>query len=268
MSLSVSIASSAVSKKATSITLKDTTGSYSSPENTGGYGVENDFLAPSISMLFWRYWSDEDYTQYFLGEAKETALLSNSGVDIAPSQVGSTDTSFKDGVHQVKYVPLNDAEVTATLTNGSKLVALSPADFDAVAFGSTLVAYIVVATDGDPSTPLSAALEIDWTETQSTTQLVLKEAYDGDTVSGELWFGPIIDFKVLVNKGADACIASTVGKIAQTQCVCQKERQLINQFIQWRFAADVQFECDDFDGAQNLLTQINRYCTSAQCLIC
>jgi hypothetical protein len=269
MSLAIKIGSSSVAKKATSITLKDTTGVFDLSSNPGGYGIDNSFASPTFAYLFWRFWTDDAdaFTEAFIASANTTELVFGSGYSITPTIVGSETMTdkFTDGVYQGNYVPLNSTTVQGTFVVGSKIVTLSSTDFDPASKGSTLAAYVIGITGDANSTRL---FEVDWTGTNDDTQITLVEEFDGVAGSYDLWFGPLQDFKVLVNKGAEECIVNTIGKISQTDCVCTKERDLVNKFIQWRFAADVQFDCEDYDGAQNLLTQINRYCAAGACLIC
>lgn len=73
------------------------------------------------------------------------------------------------------------------------------------------------------------------------------------------------DLKVLVNKAAEKCITSSIGKLAERDCDCRETETLLNKLIRFRFAADVQHDCLDYDGAHNLVVAIGKYCDDCDC---
>lgn len=73
------------------------------------------------------------------------------------------------------------------------------------------------------------------------------------------------DLKVLFNQAAEQCIVSSVGKLAEKDCDCIDAERVLNKLIRYRFAADVQFDLKDYDGAHNLVIAIGKYCGSEDC---
>jgi hypothetical protein len=73
------------------------------------------------------------------------------------------------------------------------------------------------------------------------------------------------DLKVLVDQGAEKCIASQIGKLAAQDCDCTDCEEELNKLLRWRFAAPVQFDCKDYDGAHNLVVAINQICGTKDC---
>ena len=258
MALILKFSATVADKLANTLTLKDTTGDYDVSLNPGGYGVANNFINQDIVFIKYKTWTDTAWLQTYLTGPQSTDLHASDGLTVVPSELGSSGDTFPDGVDQLQMIPLNTAGVDGTFTLGSKIVTLNPTTFDPSTYGSTLVAYIA-GVDGTIHTKV---YEIDQTGTNDTTQLTLKEAFDEATTTLPLWFGPIKDIKILVNKAAEACIASTLGGSSPLDCNCSNNSAQVNKMIQWRFTADVLFNCDDFVGAHNTLVQLNRICNS------
>lgn len=74
-----------------------------------------------------------------------------------------------------------------------------------------------------------------------------------------------LDIKVLVNKAAEACIVSAIGKLAERDQDCPPAEYQLNKLIRWRFAADVKHDLKDYDGAHNLIVAINKLCCGLDC---
>jgi hypothetical protein len=256
MSLSIKLAGTVNDKTASEILFKDTTGAYASPSNTGGYGVANDFITPTYGFLRWKYWTDTAWVNTFLDSL--TDILGSDGLTRTPTEAGLTGDVFSDGIHQVEYVPLNSAAVSAVFTNGSKTVTFS--GWDPTAIASELVAFIAGVSGGANTTDI---LEVD---TFTSTTITLKEAFTGTTQTVALYFGPVKDIKILVNKAAEACIAKTLASGTTVDCGCATNSDNVTKMIQWRFTADVLFDCEDYVGAHNTLVQINRVCNPLTCL--
>lgn len=262
MSLTLKSTITVADKDASALIIKDTTGTYNVSTNPGGYGVSNSFITPTQMFLKYKTWTDTAWVQVLLTGDQLTDILSSDGLEATPVDLGSTGDVFPDGIDQVELFPLNDTAINGTFTNGSKIVNLSTTSWDPSTYAG-LVLY-VAGIDGATYTKI---LEIDATGTNNTAQLTLKEAYDGTTQTLSLWFGPYKDVKVLVNKAAEKCIATTLGSMSPIDCSCSNDASKVNKMIQWRFTADVLFNCDDFTGAHNTLVQLNRLCStnSATC---
>jgi hypothetical protein len=240
--------------KAGQLLLKDTTGAYNVSTNPTGYGSANNFEVPTIALMRYKAWTDTAWIDTLLSTGQETALQATDGLVVIPEDLGVVAEVFPDGVDQLNYIPLNDSGITATFTNGSKIVTL-PGGFDPADYGSPLFAFI---SAGD----LGEALEVDWNSTNDEDQVTLKTAYSGTTATLELFFGPVYDLKILINKAGEACIATTLGASSVIDCGCNNTAPKVNQMIQWRFVADVLFECADYTGAHNTLVQLNQICNS------
>lgn len=73
------------------------------------------------------------------------------------------------------------------------------------------------------------------------------------------------DLKLLINKTAERCITTAIGKLAASPCDCRDEELKLNMLIRRRFAADVKLDLKDYDGAHNLVVSIGAYCGSNDC---
>jgi len=257
MSLTLKFVASVVDKDAEQLLLQDTTGAYHVTTNPTGYGVENSFITPSYTFLKYKTWTDDAWATVLLSSAQLANLLAGT-LEVTPTEVGSSGDSFPDGVDQLQMIPMNDSGVNGTFTEGSKIVTLSTTSWDPDDYVG-LFDYIAGINGSDEDE--TGVLEVDTDETNNTTQLTLKEAYDGPTVTTNLFYGPLKDLKVLVNKAAEACIAQTLAANSPLNCNCVNDIPKINKMIQWRFVADVLFNCDDFVGAHNTLVQLNKVCT-------
>lgn len=77
--------------------------------------------------------------------------------------------------------------------------------------------------------------------------------------------GVILDLKVLINKAAEACIVSAIGKLSERDSDCVQAEYMINKLIRWRFASDVKHDLKDYDGAHNLIVAVGKICCGLDC---
>jgi hypothetical protein len=68
------------------------------------------------------------------------------------------------------------------------------------------------------------------------------------------------ELKILVNKSAEACIVSAIGKLSEKNCDCSDCEAALQKLIRWRFAADIKRDLADYDAAHNLVVSIGKYC--------
>lgn len=271
MSLQIKLDYNTVAKFATSITFQDLTGIYNSGTNPTGYnaGVPNYLDTPSTTgkaYIMWRYWSNTSFSAPIPLSNTQITALEGSGLILTPVALGlTTDVAgrFNDGVHQVKLLPAQTLAGSGTYTPGSKIVTLSGASNIAAMFGAKALVWVIGLDAGGSA----KAYEIDVAGVNDNTQLTLKTAYLGTTVSS----GPIVatadgDLKVFVNKAAENCIVSSTGRLVEQDGECGEAERTLNQLIRWRFSADVKFADLDFTGAHNLVTAINRICNSGKCI--
>lgn len=271
MSLTLKFDATVNDRGATELLLKDTTGAYNATTNPTGYGVANSFITPTLAAIKYKTWDQSSWVQKVLTPAQLTSIMSANGLAVGPDDLGGTAGVFKDGINQLQYAPLNSASATAVFTNGSKIVQIS-GGFNPNTPGSALVGFIIgIANAADPNggDAITKAYEVDWrsTATNDATQITLLEAFAEDTVSIALYYGPYDDDKILVNKAAEKCIAETLASSSSLGCGCESTYPQVNKMIQWRFAADVAYDCGDYTGAHNTIVQLNRICnqTSLAC---
>lgn len=268
MGLTLKLVATVVDKDANELLLKDTTGAYDAGTNLGGYGATNHFITPTAAFTKYKTWTDTAWVTYLLSSDQLTALLAGTlAVELA--DIGSTGESFPDGIDQLEYIPLNSTGVNGTFTNGSKIVTLSTTSWNPATYVDN-ISYVAGLPGSNPLGTETGLLEYDLAGTNNTTQITLKENFTGSTQTLSLWFGPLKDIKVLVNKAAEACIATTLAASSPLDCNCVTGIDKITKMIQWRFTADVLFNCEDYTGAHNTLVQLNKLCAlnSSTCNVC
>lgn len=214
-----------LSKDAKSVQIKDTTLDYVVP--------------PSKSLVRIKPWK---------GTSSKWVVMTTPvvGQIILATDFGYT-LVIPDGVFDIEYVPMSDL-MYANYTTGSVDVApvVWPGPVTAAA-----ISYIYNGT---------SVYELDWTLPQTTVLLKLKTAALETGAGLETMYGGTINvFKALNSMSALACIVGAIA--ASTSCGCSSSIvDNINQLIRWKFAADIQFECQDYQGAHELITNVNQYC--------
>jgi hypothetical protein len=73
------------------------------------------------------------------------------------------------------------------------------------------------------------------------------------------------DIKVLVNKAAEKFLTEQIGTLAEKDCECREKVVLLNKLLRFRFAADVQHDCSDYDGSHNLVVAIGKSSDDCDC---
>lgn len=263
----IELITNGISKTATSVTLQDTTGAYNVSTNPGGYGTPNPASPASTTKAYilWRYWTDTSYGTPFTLSAGNITSLQGAGLAITPLMQGlSTDSDavFSDGIHQIKYIPAQALAGTGTFTASSKIVVLSGSSGVAALQALGGIVWVLVVIAGT-----TYAYELDTTGTNDNTQLTLKTAVTVSSGAGAtVIVGGEDDIKILINKAAEACIVSSTGALADIPGSCLEVEATLNKMIRWQFAANIQYECEDYDGAHNLVVSINKYCTSGKCI--
>lgn len=268
MALEIKLTAGEVAQKAASIPFTDTTGAFESESNPGGYGGDNILESPDtteIAYLQWRYWGSEEFGDPFALTVPQITALVGSGLTLTPTDVGLSETEtdvFADGVHQVKYYPgvialgTDDNPIQATFTNASTTVTL--------ALGQDIEAYIEA---GITHVIVGGVLyELNLSGTNNDTTLTLADAFEGATAAHDLVLLASGDEKVLVLEGGEACIVSAIGKLADRTDSCRTQEMEINKLLRWKFAANVQFDCEDYEGAHNLALAIKKSCDSGKCI--
>lgn len=259
-----------IGTKAATITLKDETGAYNVSTNPGGYGSTNELLSPATTTkayILWRYWTDEAYSTAFSLTGQNITDIQSTGLSLTPVALGlSTDSTdvFADGIHQVKYLPaqLLPNSATGTFTPGSKIVPLTNGLNIANLLNAGALTWIGVV-DGS----VTKFYEVDASGTNNNTQITMKTAFSGAApVVGAGIAAAEGDLKVLIATAAEACIVSSTGKLADIPGDCTAVEVILNKLIRWKFAAGILKDCQDYDGAHNMVVSINKYCASGKCI--
>lgn len=248
------------SKTGKSLVLKDTTGVYDVTTNPGGYGVPNPYTVQISAVgciLRHKLWNDPAWETLWLTGANYTAL-SAAGYTFGSE---SNATALADGVHQFKLLPIKTVSSGHTFTNGSKTVNCPT--FDPNALGQAGLQYVIAANVSNQ--PVGDPIEIDWTGVNVLGTMTLLTPWTGPTGTYTLWTSIEGDLKVLINKGAEACITGAIGKLSECTCDCSDAIRKLNQLLLWKFGADVQMDRKDYDGAHNMVVTINKLCSSCNC---
>lgn len=255
-----------LSRNASSVKIKDTTGSYNGSTNPGGYSTPNPD-SPAVTAkayVIWKYWTDTAYSKPRVLSTGEITSIQGAGLSLTPIDMGlSTDSTqvFSDGEHQIKYIPAQSLPGTGTFTTGSKVVALAGASGVATLLNNLALVWVLVVVSG-----VTYLYEVDIAGTNNDTQITLKTASAISSAGATVIVGGSADLKVLVNKAAESCIVSSTGELADIPGSCLEVEATLNKLIRWQIAAVVQHQCQDYDGAHNLVVSINKYCTSGKCI--
>lgn len=253
-------------RTAESITIKDTTGVYDVSTNSGGYGTPNP-NSPEVTTkayLLLKYWTENEYSSPMSLSVGNIASIQGAGLSITPIDLGlSTDSSvvFSDGEHQIKYIPAQSISGTGAFVSGSKIVILSSSSGIATLLNNLGLVWVLVVVSG-----ITYAFEVDSAGINNDTQITLKTVSTVTTSGATVIAGGDADLKVLVNKAAEACIVSSTGALADIPGSCLDVEATLNKLIRWQIAAVIQHQCQDYEGAHNLVVSINKYCTSGKCI--
>lgn len=250
-----------VAKDATSITLKDATGAYNGTTNLGGYGTPNAAV-PTVIGMRTRYWPDDDIYGGFISDSAGliAALMSTTGYAITGADLGLTDDEFTSGIHHFKYYPLEVFSTQVTLTLDSKLVTVTggtaPDTWNAGYKGIMFWDGITLGTK---------VYLIDYTQPITSTTFYITEAWPAATVTDyDVQLAPEADLKVLVKELANECLVARIGKLG-TGCGCNKDEiDILMRLTMWLFAAQVNAECADYQGAHNKVVAVDSECNDCK----
>lgn len=256
-------------RDAVSTLLKDATGAYNVSTNPGGYGAPNITSPPDVIGFTFRKWSGTapyGNVAYNDDDGIISALVGTGGYQIEAEAVAALNSVFSSGVHQIKYYVGNSTDSgTATMTLGSKLVTVAGAD--PTAFDTAYKAVILLDGSGVPQ---SNVLLLDRTVSWTSTTFYLTEAWSAATIAGlHIRLCTEADLKILFVELANQCTADAIGSYSRRRRDCDPET--VNQLMEmvaWIKAAQVKFECLDYDGANDLLEMLDATCAQCNALIC
>jgi hypothetical protein len=255
----------ATAKDATSITLKDGTGSYNVSTNPGGYGTPNPD-APAIVGLRARWWKDTDiYGSLLSDSASILSGLQGDGYAFTTESFGLPEGAFQTGVHHFTYYPFETVDTVVTLTQGSKVVTVTA--------GTTVdtwnVAYKAIAALNGGN-PTGKVYLIDRTQPISSATFYLTEAWAGSSQSGvSIVRSTEADLKVLIYQNAQKCLVAKIGKMALDSCSCDpKTSESLVRMTMFIFSAQADFECNDYEGAHNKLVAVDIECNDCKTQPC
>lgn len=249
------LTASGVAKDASYITLKDTTGAYNNPNNLGGYGAPN-VLAPTKAGILIRYWGDtSNYINKVLS-ADALAGIIGEGFDFAFEDLGLASGNFITGVHHIKYYPFELFDSIVSLTKDSKKISVT-AGTTPNQFSGAYKAVLVLNAGSE----VTRVLPIDFTQPLTATEFYITETWEEESVAGyQLMLATEADLKILVTEPAEACVVARIGQLPSRKYCSDAEVQQLSDFITWKFAAEVKFQCSDFSGAHNLIVSVEKEC--------
>lgn len=246
-----------IAKGATSITLKDATGAYNVSTNPGGYGSPNMDSPPVAIGFTFREWSATIPYASLVTDDSGTiaALVSPTGYELAATVISAT--LFNDGIQQIKYYPFKAFTGTYALVSGSKVITAT--GYNPTTLGDEYVAALVLS---GADVIKSKVLLLTDRDTWTSTTFSVDTAWGDSNVSGyHIMFATEADLKLLITDGLIACLST---KIATLPTKKRCDHKLIDEIIDltmWRIAAEGKFECEDFDGANQLITKAYELCS-------
>jgi len=262
-----------IAKKASSMTLRDITGTYNVSTNPGGYGTPN-LASPPVSIgLTWRQWDATVlYRNFVTSDAPTiTELLSSTGHEFLATTLGIA--KFEEGVNHIKYYPLEAvADSEFSVVAGSKTITLVTPTlgmFNPTTLDSAYKAAVLVNSGGAVVTGIMLLGDsVDWT----TTTFTVDTAWAGTTGTDyTLMIGTEADLKVLVKEGTEGCISGKVGKLAKMECCDRKVIDRLTDLTMWMFSAEIEMQCAQYQAANDLVLAAYKectYCISPDCLTC
>lgn len=255
------LSKTSISKDGITLSLRDATGTYDATTNPGGYGAPNA-EEPALVALSAKYWPDVTVYGTLISD-NETVIseLLGAGTNVTTETFGGTaGAQFSPGVHVFKYYPLELTDLVAELTNGDKAVT--------IVSGSDIPSewnenYIGVVFKNNETNEYSKLHMIDASTLEEGT-FNIEDVFEGTTGDDySVYIGPEADLKVLMQVPASECLVGRIANIPES-CGCDSaEVNELTQLTMQMFAAQVNFNCMDYQSAHNKV--YNVYLTCSDC---
>jgi len=258
-----------VDKTGRVISVKDSTGLYSTPDNEGGYGTPNleildintilftisEIDSSNIYKLRFVKTPDTSHPEYLLIPSISDIANGISNVEFTSIVLGITDPAdglkaFEDGIYDINMYTATDL-IFAMGTQGDKFITGS--GFTSV---YNTVDYILVDND---------IYTIDKTVPVDDNILTLKEELNQEVT--EFYIVYRANTKALNQAASDCCGTQEAGKVAESDgCGCM-DKKLDNLFKLWMYkiAAQIDFNCGNYIQANELLKGAQKVCKSLNC---
>lgn len=245
MALATKLSFISIDKTARVLTLKDVTGSYS-VDNPGGYGIPNpvDFLRAILVISHFN--SSEVRSVEFSPEdlIRGNPFVLNSEV-LGITQPGDGLEAFSDGVLEINYHLVVNSRIVIQGTAGNPFIT-----------GEGLQALL----DYEYLQIAGSLYEINKNLSHNGgTVLHFKAALKEDAI--EAFPVESSNLKVLINGAADAFLVTNTGLMATERCHCRSKSRIVelSKLFMWKFAAEVAFNCKDYQKADDLLHAISNH---------
>jgi hypothetical protein len=239
-----------IADDATSITVQDNTGAYSST-NTGGFGAPNPTQGSisGVILVGTNYKNLNSTAFYRLSTDERTALFGNGAVLTADKFSGITyGNVFTDGVYDFKYNILFSNSGTLACTAGTKEFTLTNADVilaDAVGIiFADLPSIIYYIDKSKPLTNTGGFVTTTFITTQSGG---FELALEGD-------------LKLLVDKAGYSCWVRDIGLWAEDDCALDNFRDVWTRY-KMRIAMSTKFSNGMYYDSHNLAVKLAKYCS-------
>lgn len=250
------------------ITVKDITGVYDSVTNPTGYNNPNLNISDIENILFTISEYDSDtikklrfvrvvdplHPEYLLQPSIDDIANGVENVEFNSIVLGITDTqeglkAFSDGVYDINMYTLFD-QMAGTANKGDKVITGS---------GFTTVYDTVDFIEIN-----NIIYTIDKSIPADDNNLTLVEELEEDV--NEFFQAYRSNIKGINSAASDCCGNQEAGKVSESDCSCNKNKfDALFKLWMYKIAATIDFNCDNYKRANDLLKASQKVCKSFNC---
>lgn len=258
-----------VDKTGRVITVKDSTGNYSSPDNEGGYGNPNPEITNITNILFtiseiesaklnklrFVRIADPAHPEYLVSPSIDDIASGVADVEFTSIVLGLTEPqeglkAFNDGIYDINMYTLFE-QIAGTASQGDKIITGN-------GFTSVYNSVDFIEVNNNIYT-------IDKTIPVNDNILTLVEELEEDI--NEFFPAYRANIKALNQAASDCCGTQEAGKLAENDTCGCSEKKFDKLFKLWMYkiAAQIDYNCGNYIQANDLLKGAQRVCKSLNC---
>lgn len=250
------------------ITVKDVTGLYNSTTNPTGYNTPNlnitdidnilftisEYDSDTVKKLRFVRVSDPNHPEYLLQPSINDIANGNENVEFTSITLGITEPqnglkAFSDGVYDINMYTLF-GQTAGTGNRGDKII-----------FGS---GFTSIYNDIDFIEINNNIYTIDKSIPVDDSILTLVEELKDDV--NEFYQAYRANVKGMNSAASDCCGNEEAGKLAEKDCNCNKDKfNTLFKLWMYKIAATIDFNCDNYKRANDLLKASQKVCKSFKC---
>lgn len=257
-----------VDSASSNIVVRDITGEYSI-DNTGGYGGSNILVSNISDIIFtissydsnkvdslrFVRTSDVNHPEYLtlptINDITNGTPVNINSVNLNITKPNQGLKAFPDGVYDINMYVANNSLFNIVGNKGDSFVTSSTGGMDAVfnLYDGILIDNNIYTINRNiPSNANILYLEKPLKENATT----FKGVYQGNV-------------KMYSDNLGKKCIVNAVGNLSLEDCGCKKEEDLLFKYMMFTIAAQLEFDCGNYEKANDLLVGVYRGCGCLKC---